>query len=132
MIRVNMISTLVMLPMAFAAGVAAISTAVNAGADASSPVRCEINAKRSGNSTTLDGVVTAKRGIKGSYRLSITKSGGGGQSDIDQSGLFSAAPGAAATVGTVTLGGPGSFVAILTITGDGKTTDCSRQIGGAL
>lgn len=112
-------------------GVAALSAA-EAGSDVSSPVRCEIRASRSGSTITLEGMVFAKRAIEGSYRMSVRKSDGAGQSDIKQSGAFNASPGAAATIGMVTLGGEGTYAATLRIAAEGSTTECVQRAGGAL
>jgi hypothetical protein len=70
-----------------------------AGSNASQPIRCEIQVKEHGNSVALEGVVFTKAAIEGSYQLRVSKSGGGGSSDINQSGDFSAGPGEPSTVG---------------------------------
>jgi hypothetical protein len=101
--------------------------------DASQSVRCEILVKEHGNSVALEGVVFAKTAIEGSYQLRVSKSGGGGSSNINQSGDFSAGPDEPSTLGTVTLGGDGgSYVARLKLTWDGGSIECAERIGGTL
>ena len=112
-------------------GAAALSAA-QAGSDPASAIRCEIKASRSGSAITLEGLVFAKRAVEGSYNLSVKKSGGAGQSNIKQSGAFTATPGTPASVGTVTLGGEGTYSATLSIAGDGTTWECTKRVGGAL
>jgi hypothetical protein len=106
---------------------------VGAGQDGAQPVWCEIQVKERGNSVALEGVVFAKTAVDGSYQLRVSKSGGGGSSNISQSGDFSAGPGVPSTLGTVTLGGDGgSYVARLTVMWDGGSIDCTERVGGTL
>jgi hypothetical protein len=101
--------------------------------DASQPMRCEIQVKERGNAVALEGVVFAKTAVTGSYQLRVSKSGGGGSSDISQSGDFRAGPGEPSTLGTVTLGGDGgSYIARLTVTWDGGSIECTERVGGTL
>jgi hypothetical protein len=106
--------------------------AVNAGQGSAGPVRCEIQVSEHGSGVSLEGVVYAKSAVEGSYRLRVSKAGGSGSSDIDQSGDFSAGPGAAASLGNVTLGGDGSYVARLRVTVDGRSVECTERVGGML
>ena len=96
--------------------------------------RCEIKVSKRGGMTTLEGVVFASSSIQGSYRISVASaSGGGGGSDIDQSGAFSAKPGAPASLGVVSIGGsPGSYTAEMTVKWNGGSTRCSERIGGKI
>jgi hypothetical protein len=106
---------------------------VGAGQTGSQPVRCEIQVRERGNSVALEGVVFASTTIEGSYQLRVSKSGGGGSSDINQSGGFSAGPDGPSTLGTVTLGGDGgAYVAKLTVTWHGGSTECTERVGGTL
>jgi hypothetical protein len=106
---------------------------VGAGPTASQPLRCEIQVQEHGTSVALQGVVFAKTAVEGSYRLRVTKSGGAGSSDINQSGDFSAGPGEPGRLGTVTLGGDaGSYVAKLTVTWHGGSIECTERVGGTL
>lgn len=106
---------------------------VKAGPSGSQPIRCEIQVKERGAGVTLEGVVFAKTPIHGSYKFRVSKSGSSGSSDIDQSGDFSAGPGAASTLGTVTLGGnSGAYVARLKVNAEGRTIECAERVGGAL
>lgn len=94
-------------------------------------ISCEVRVEGSRNAPRLVGVVHAGAPIDGSYTLRVKGSGGGGSSDITQSGEFHAAPGAPATLGVVTLGG-GSFDATLRVTWPGGSTSCRERTGGAI
>jgi hypothetical protein len=121
------------VPAALGVGVLGVIASGIERVDASQPVRCEIQVKEHGNSVTLEGVVFAKTAIEGSYQLRVSKSGGGGSSNINQSGDFSAGPGQPSTLGIVTLGGDdGSYVARLTVTWDGGSIECTERVGGTL
>lgn len=67
---------------------------------------CELRAAKRGNVTVLEAVVGGKGA--GSYRISVSGKGG----DTDQSGAFNAD--GRTTVGTMTVGSPGPFNAVLT------------------
>ncbi len=131
MIRLNAKHMVLAILAASGIGVAALSAA-QAGSDPASAVRCEIKASRSGSAVTLEGMVFAKRAVEGSYNLSVKKSGGAGQSDIKQSGAFNASAGTPTSVGTVTLGGEGTYSATLRIAAEGNTSECTQRVGGAL
>jgi hypothetical protein len=121
------------VPAALGLGVIGVMASGSERVDASQPLRCEIQVKERGNSVALQGVVFAKTAIEGSYLLRVSKSGGGGSSDINQSGDFSAGPGEPSTLGTVSLGGDGgSYVARLMVTWDGGSIECTERVGGTL
>ena len=92
---------------------------------------CEVRVEGSRSAPRLVGGGHATAPVVGSYTLLGKGSGGGGSSDITQSGAFHAAPGAPATLGVVTLGG-GSFDASLRVTWPGGSTSCRERAGGAL
>lgn len=92
---------------------------------------CEVRVEGSRSAPRLVGVVHAAAPVDGSYTLRVRGSGGGGSSDITQSGDFHAAPGAPATLGVVTLGG-GAFDASLRVTWPGGATSCRQSAGGAI
>lgn len=111
------------------AAVLAATGAGSSGAEAGS-VRCEIQVSGSGSGVTLEGVVYAKSEIAGSYQLRVSQSGSGGGSNINQGGGFSAGPGGPSHLGTVMLGGGGSYTASLKVTWDGGSTACSERVSG--
>jgi hypothetical protein len=96
-----------------------------------SDLTCAIDVARSRDGVTLRPVVTTDRPLTGRYRLSVTSRGGGGGSDIDQSGEFEAY-GTRTVLGTVSLGGGGSYEARLTVTVGGRRIECLERIGGAI
>lgn len=110
-----------------AAGVAGSASAAGDG------VRCEIAVKQRAGSVTLEGFVDSASRISGSYELLVTKTGGGGSSDIQQGGEFSASAGARTPLGTVVLAGDGgAYTAKLKIKWDGKSAVCRESVRGSL
>ena len=97
-----------------------------------SGLSCEIYESHRGGSIVLEGVVFAKSGAEGSYQFTITKSGGGGSSNVNQGGEFSVGSGGKSSLGSVTLGGDGSYSATLRVSADGHSTACKERIGGSL
>lgn len=117
-------------PAALALGVAgAIGASGGGTAGAGSDgLRCEVVVERQGSGVELEGLVFAKAPLSGFYTLQITKSGGGGSSDISQSGDFSADGRKPARLGSVALGGDGGrFEAILTVEADGVSAKCKKS-----
>jgi hypothetical protein len=114
---------------------AATGITVSAGADVSrsSPAHCEIRDKAQGDSIALEALVHADRSIKGSYSFSVTGGGGSGSSDIQQGGDFEAQPGRPASLGQVVVGARGAaYDARLTVTFEGTSISCARQVAGAI
>jgi hypothetical protein len=66
-------------------------------------VDCDIRVTRSSRGVSLRGVAHAHASIDGDYSFVITKSGGGGSSDISQGGAFDLMPGAEAVLGSADL-----------------------------
>jgi hypothetical protein len=108
-------------------------TAVSARSTNDGSMRCEIQVKEQNSGVALDGVVYASTKMVGEYHLRVSKSGGGGSANIDQTGDFSAAPGAPGRLGTVMLGtNGGSYDAKLTVTAGGRSVDCTEKVRGSL
>lgn len=97
---------------------------------ASTPLTCDIQVSRSGGLVGLKAVVNAEGATSGSYRLRVVSSGGN-SSNIDQSGDFSVR-GGSAVVSSISLGGSGTYTARLSITADGRTSECSQKVSGSL
>ena len=91
---------------------------------------CDIQVSRSGSLVGLKAVVSAPDATSGSYRLRVVSSGSN-SSNIDQSGDFSVR-GGSEIVSTVNLGGSGTYTARLSVTADGRTTECSQRVSGSL
>lgn len=103
------------------------------GADAAdSPLRCEILASSTNGMTALEGVVHANFATRGSYRFRVASASGGGGSNIQQGGAFTAGPEGSATLGRVMLGGNAIYDATLEIEADGHAVTCSERVGGNL
>ena len=94
------------------------------------PLSCDIQVSRSGGLVGLQAVVSAQRATSGSYRLRVVSSGGN-SSNIDQSGDFYVS-GGSAVVSSVSLAGSATYTARLSITADGRTTECSQRVSGSL
>jgi hypothetical protein len=96
----------------------------------SGALSCDIQVSRSGSMVGLKAVVSAQNATSGSYRLRVASSGGN-SSNIEQSGDFSVDSGSA-VVSSVSLGGSGTYTARLSVTADGRTTECSQKVSGRL
>ena len=97
---------------------------------ARAPISCDIRVSHAGGLIDLKAVVSAEAATSGSYRLRVVSSGSN-SSHIDQSGEFSVVNGST-IVSEVSLGGRGTYTARLTVTADGRTTECSQKVGGSL
>jgi hypothetical protein len=95
-------------------------------AEASDGLKCAIRSVETAGGVELKGVVISNGTIDGRYQFVVT--GGGGSTNIMQSGDFSAEQGRPETLGVVTLGGGGRYTAKLKVTAGGKTFQCSQQI----
>jgi len=90
---------------------------------------CDIRIAYEGNSVMLEGLVFAPMPVSGVYEMRIRQRGAN-SSDIRQSGEFEVPPGAAGTLGLVSLSrGQGGYVARLTVQWDDGSADCTREIG---
>ena len=93
------------------------------------PVRCEIQTSATNGMIALEGMVYADAAISGSYKFRVVSAGGGGRSNIQQGGAFTAGPGGAVSLGRVMLGGAGaSYDASLSITSNGATIECAERV----
>ena len=121
-------------PLALGLGVMAAAmlsggTKVSAKA-ARGPVRCEIKVTSLGGGVELQGVVFADAAIHGAYALQVS-SAGGGRSNINQAGRFSAGPDGPVKLGSVRLGGDnGTYRATLKVTWNGEEIECEKTVGG--
>jgi hypothetical protein len=116
------------LTLALGFGLTGATGVPSTAAAASGGVSCEINVSPRAGGVALQGMVRADHAVAGSYELIVTQSGGGGGSDIQQAGEFSAGAGRSAALGTVVLGGAGgNFKARLKLTWDGSTTQCRES-----
>lgn len=84
--------------------------AVYAGAHPQAPyirsqpaVGCDVRVVRSAQGVSLRGVARSDASLEGDYSFVVTKSGGGGSSDISQGGEFALTPGAETVLGSADL-----------------------------
>ena len=128
-----LLSAAALAPVALTAGAISMTAVPPAAPALAADAHCELKASKRGGMTTLEGFVTPSSAISGSYRISVTSSGGGGSSDIDQSGAFSAKAGSPVSLGVVSLGGAsGSYSAELTVKYGSGGTLCSGHAGGKI
>lgn len=121
-----------------ALGLGVMVLAANSGEDgqmkaqaADGSVRCEIEVKELGAGVQLQGIVFAQQSGSGEYQLRVRKSGGGGSSNINQAGEFSAQADTPTRLGIVQLGGDGgSYDAQLKVFWNGEEIVCHKSIGG--
>jgi hypothetical protein len=120
----------VMAALATASAIGALFQPAVPATAAPGGLSCDIQVSRSGNLVGLKAVVSAPDATSGSYRLRVVSSGSN-SSNIDQSGDFSVR-GGSEIVSTVNLGGSGTYTARLSVTADGRTTECSQRVSGSL
>jgi hypothetical protein len=126
--RILPVSAVILVGGLAAAGCSAGAAEVTPGADA---VRCEIDVKASGGAIGLGAIVQADKPVTGSYRFSVTGSGGGGSTNIAQGGGFTAGPGDDARLGRLMLGNKGAiYDARLDVSVGGRDYHCAERVGG--
>jgi hypothetical protein len=90
------------------------------------PVACRIKVTQLADGMVqLEGEVTAKEAVKGSYQMRISQKSNGGVSETDQGGEFSADPGKPSVLNQAAFSGDGvEFDAELTVTWPGGSLTC--------
>lgn len=110
------------------AGGAALALPATAG-PGNDAARCELRVARQGGALALTALAHAKEEVSGRYRLRVSGPG----TNIQQSGDFVAAPGHAATLGSVTLNaGAQGLDARLDVVVNGETLSCARRVAGGI
>ena len=113
-----------MSAMLVGAGMLAASAGSVVASSSSGPVRCEIVASKANGMTRLLGVAHAGSALSGSYLFRVSGSG----ANISQGGGFDARAGEAATLGSVMLGGSGSYNVSLEVKANGASVSCAQRI----
>jgi hypothetical protein len=115
--------SLLLVPLALAAGTGAMAHKAS-----SDPVNCEIRSSKSSGAILLEAVATGRSRTTGEYEFVISKSGGGGTSDITQGGEFEIGPKEEAILGEVAVGSAeGAFVRARLTLRDGGKILCEAQ-----
>ena len=129
-----LLSAVALAPVALTVGALSMTAVPPAAPAHAADAHCELKASKRGGATTLEGFVTSPSAISGSYRISVNSTGsGGGGSDIDQSGAFSAKAGSPVSLGVVTIGGPsGNYSAELTVKHASGGTMCTGHSSGKI
>ncbi len=90
-------------------------------------VSCDVRARPTPNGVLIQAVARSNRRFDGEYELVIAKSGGGGSSDVTQSGPVSIAAGQSVTLGSTELSAAGRFRAVLTLRDDAGEV-CTQEL----
>lgn len=123
------LARMAVLPALIGVGMAGAALGTDPAGATNQPLSCEIRETSMNGMVALEAVVRADAPVSGSYSFKVVSAGGGGRSNISQGGEFTAAPGAPATLGTVTLGQRGAtFDAQLEVMSGGKRISCSERI----
>ena len=92
------------------------------------PVQCEIRVTQHSDSTSFQGIVSARIATNGSYSFSVVGSSVASHSDIHQNGEFSAPPGARSVVATTSVSGaPIAYRTDFEVTAEGRRLECPRR-----
>ncbi|WP_323034709.1 curli-like amyloid fiber formation chaperone CsgH [Pararhodobacter sp.] len=103
------------------------SNAQTSNTDADAPVRCEISLEALSGGTMIEGRVSSRTAVTGTYAMAITSRSSGGTSTIRQSGDFEAAPGETATLSeTRLMGSPASHSVDLEVRVNGRRLSCDQ------
>ncbi len=109
---------------------AAFATMSAGAAPTKGPVRCEIRAVPQGGLLALTALVETDRSVSGRYTLDVEGAGRGGGTQLSQGGPFTAEPGRALTLGSVTLSGQGALYDVsLDVTVGVRTVSCDERVG---
>ncbi|MBS0383805.1 MAG: hypothetical protein JSS00_00480 [Proteobacteria bacterium] len=87
---------------------------------------CDVLARPTSNGVLIQAQARADRAFAGEYELVISKSGGGGSSEVTQSGPFSAAAGETVRLDSTELGAGGSYRAVLVLS-DASGEVCRQE-----
>jgi hypothetical protein len=116
-----------LLPLSIGWGATAMANGNSAEAVPEDPIACEIRVDQSGESIVLEGFVSGRGNLSGSYQMQVRQKGLG-SSRISQSGDFKVLAGAPGSLGIVSLAkSAGDYFATLTVTWDDGTADCVAQ-----
>lgn len=107
-------------------------TVASCPATASERLACKIGVNRTSAGVEVLALVSAPRPVQGSYRMQVTTIAPYGSSTMNHGGTFTAGPGAPQVVGRFSLAGSGRYVAMLQVTADGQTVDCTERVDGAM
>lgn len=121
-----MINPFIRATLGVVAVLGTIGVAANASAAASGDFACGVASKIQGGTLTLEGTLTSPTAISGEYRFALKSSSGGGSSNINQGGQFSAAPNTEVSLGQVMVNADAHVSVDFTVTTGGKTFDCSN------
>jgi len=100
-----------------------------AGTNASGPVQCGIAEKTESGMLSIEGKVLSSIPVDGSYSFRVqAQSPGGGSSQVNQGGAFTAAANDAIALGKVTLNSGARYDAELAITANGVAVTCDMDI----
>lgn len=114
-----------LLALAVAAGQAETATGP---AETKSPVTCGIDAVESGAMIAIDAAFRSDVATTGSYQFRVASSGPGGSSNISQGGNFEAGANDTVSLGKVTINKDAQYEIDFSVTANGVSLDCSKDI----
>jgi hypothetical protein len=112
-----------------AGGEVAAPVVTHTAATAETPLSCTIHATNVRNGLRLEALVAADREATGTYRLTLSKAGPAGSSDVSQGGEFAVMPGSTAILGgsELSLERGAKLSAKLTLATKGSDVDCEAE-----
>lgn len=121
-----MLHPLIQTTLAAAAALTAIGFAANANA-AGGDFACGVTTQTQGGMLAVQGKLMSPTALNGEYHFALKSSGGGGSTNINQGGQFSAEPNAEVALGQVMVNANAHVNVDFTVTANGKTYDCSQN-----
>jgi hypothetical protein len=122
-----------LFPLLAGAALAAVAVGAVKADSAAGPLSCAIVTDSVNGAIALRGTAQSDVAVSGSYRFRVASAAGGGNTNMQQGGNFTATPGNPITLGRITLGNPGAiYDAHLEIVANGASVECSERVGGAI
>lgn len=112
-----------------ALGIAAVgANADTSAAPQNAGLACGVSTATERGMLTIEGVLESRKALSGEYRFAIRSQSAGGSSNISQGGEFSAAPGAAVSLGHVMVNAGSAVTIDFVVKAGGKQFDCSAPL----
>lgn len=113
------------------ASIGGASYANAVGISLGAPVSCEVLSEKINGSFALQAIYHAETATHGSYQFSVKSVGGPNNTNINQSGGFSANAKESIVLGEMTLAGSSIYDVTLKIDANGTSHECGGRIGAA-
>jgi hypothetical protein len=113
-----------------------VTAAIGAGSGmanaSSSSGLCGVLTSTQNGMLLIQGSVLSPTALSGTYQFSVQSSGGGGNSNINQGGSFTAAANQQTTIGQVMINAGSNYKVVLDVTANGKKLDCDQELDALL